>query len=466
MCSVLIQLNRKSPASIRSQIAEAYALAIRDGRLTAGSTLPSVRALSGRLGVSPLTVAAAYRELCLAGLARALPRSGFRVSAGLASVGGARAQFALNRLEPDLRIHPVAECAQLIAELASADPGIGAYADFQGDRGLREAIAEFDRDAGIASDPEAGLLITSGAQQALSLYARSLAKDACVAVEDPCYPGARLAFTGAGARLVAVRMGDDGPDDPSLAMMAVPGRVAAFYCCPTYANPSGRSWSEAARRRLMAAAQQGGFVVVEDDFMGDLDYLGEAPTRLAALARDYPGVRVLRIRTFSKTLLPALRLAGVAGEPELIARLLALKVSDDLGCSAFLQRALAEFIRRGRYREHLERVRPRYREVRTALRSALSELDCGLDFDDPAAGFCLLGHLAPGVGVSCFVAECASRGLSISPGSDYWIDPSAGEGRFRISFGQLALDEIAPVVALLATAAAAASDSTVNRSLL
>lgn len=472
MNSVMVQIDRESPLTLREQIVAAYARAIVDGRLESGVALPSVRALAGRLGVSPLTVAGAYRQLCADGLAVSLPRSGFRVGGGAPAAGTTvpRKRFDLDRLEPDLRLHPVAECARLIGEVAASDSGLGAYGDFRGDPLLRQAIAEFDSDseagAGVVCDAEDGLLITSGAQQAISLFARSLERGACVAVDDPCYPGARLAFAVAGARLRGVRIGDDGPDDESLRALEVPGAVAACYCCPTYANPSGRSWSEAARHRLLAAAQKGGFVVVEDDYLGDLDYLGEAPSCLAALARAYPGVRVVRIRTFSKSLLPALRLAGVAADAELIARLRVLKIGDDLGCSALLQRALAEFIRRGRYRQHLERVRPRYREARAALRMALAAGVDGLAFDDPPAGFCLLGRVDAALDFDRFVGECARLGVAVTPGGDYWIDPRAGAGLFRIAFAALAPAEMPLVVELLAQAASTAGKRPLDRSLL
>ena len=140
MISVIVQIDRSAALPVRAQIAEAYAQAILDGRLPPGAVLPSVRGLSGRLGVSPVTVASAYRELCERGLATALPRSGYRV-AGVARRPEVRRMFQLNRIEPDLRIHPVADCARLIAELATDDPGIGGYAEYRGEAALREAIA-------------------------------------------------------------------------------------------------------------------------------------------------------------------------------------------------------------------------------------------------------------------------------------------------------------------------------------
>jgi len=463
MISVPIQIDHAAEIPVRAQISGAYALAIRAGDLPAGAQLPSVRALSSRLGVSPATVVAAYRELCTSGLVTASPRSAFRVAGGgkRGTIGTQeRKEWQLNRIEPDLRIHPVAEFARLLFELASSDCSIGGYEEYRGHTGLREAIADLDRDIGIDSDPATGLLVTSGAQQALTLIARALrdlGPDMPVAIEDPCYPGARMAFANAGARIVPVYMTNDGPDPDSLQRLAVPGAIAAFYCCPTYCNPTGRTWSEAARQRVMQAASDGGFLLIEDDYLGDLDYLHETPTRLAALAPRFPKARVTRIRTFSKCLLPALRLASVSGEATFINRLLSLKVADDLCCSAFLQRALARFIRQGAYQRHLERVRPRYRQTRESLRAALGSLKASVTFDDPPAGLCLLGRVGGDIDPNRFVSECEKVGLLISPGSDYWHRPSDGADRFRIGFGSLAPDEIPAVIAAIEQAATAST---------
>jgi GntR family transcriptional regulator/MocR family aminotransferase len=476
MSSVIVQIDHESDTPIRSQISRVYAKAIRDGVYKPGAPLPSIRALATRLGVSPATIVAAYRELCDAGLANASPRSSFRVTGASASgalinggstitgayapeLGSGRGIFALNRIEPDLRIHPAREFAAIIAAVAAADCSIGGYEEYRGYPPLREAIAAFDRERGIDADPVNGMLITSGAQQAIQLVARSLPSGAAVAVEDPCYPGARLAFSGVGARLVPVRASDDGLDGQSLAAIAAPGAVTALYCCPTYGNPSGKSWSTASRLRVLEASRSGGFLVLEDDYLGDLDYLDERLPRLSTLASRVPGARVLRIRTFSKCLLPALRLASVTGEPALVARLLALKVADDLGCSAFIQRALARFIADGHYQSHLERVRPRYRSTREAFRAALARPIEGLEFDDPPAGLSLLARLSGSVDADRFAAECAREGALVSPGEDYWVDRASGVSFLRICFGSLSPDEVAPAVDTLRRAAAAARDA-------
>jgi GntR family transcriptional regulator/MocR family aminotransferase len=477
MGSVSIQVNHKSSTPIRTQIANAYAESIKEGRLKPGTRLPSIRALATRLKVSPATIVAAYRELSDGGFAIASPRSAFCVAGNQNAAPGIRARLPLGRIEPDLRIHPVEEFMKTLGTLAAEDLSIGGYEDYRGFAALRELLADMDRRDGILSEPGNGMIITSGAQQAIALAARSFGAGSRIAVEDPCYPGARVAFRNAGCELVPVRTTNDGPDPEALKRIASSGSVAAFYCCPTYGNPQGWTWSAEARLRVLEAAKAGGFAILEDDYLGDLDYLGEKPKRLAAHAADFPGVRVIRIRTFSKCLLPALRLAEVAGNSEFIAKMLAQKVSDDIGSSAIMQRGLARFIAEGRYDAHLVRVRPRYRAAREALRSAFSDrsiIGRDLRFDDPPAGLCLLGYLSEGIELKRFAAECEKDGVSIGLGNEYWLDGWAGRGEgraaggdsFRIGFGSLSPEEVLRAAAVFRKAAARAKENAVDYDLI
>ena len=481
MGSVSIQVNHKSSTPIRTQIAEAYAQSIKEGKLKPGTRLPSIRALAARLKVSPATVVAAYRELSAGGFAFSSPRSAFCVAGNQSGSAGIRAQLPLGRIEPDLRIHPVEEFMKILAPLAVEDLSIGGYEDYRGFAGLRDLLADMDRRDGILSEPGNGMIITSGAQQAIALAARSLGAGARVAVEDPCYPGARVAFRNAGCELVPVSTTNDGPDPDALKRIAAPGSVAAFYCCPTYGNPRGWTWSAESRLRVLEAAKTGGFAILEDDFLGDLDYLGEKPKRLASLAAHFTGVRVIRIRTFSKCLLPALRLAEVSGECDFIAKMLAQKVSDDIGSSAIMQRGLARFIADGRYDAHLVRVRPRYRAAREALRSAFTDrsiIGGDLRFDDPPAGLCLLGYLPKGVELKRFADECAKDGVSIGLGNEYWLDgwtgrsadrvadSTAGCDSFRIGFGSLSPEEVFRAATVLRNAAARAKENAFDYTLI
>ncbi|MFA6505992.1 MAG: PLP-dependent aminotransferase family protein [Treponemataceae bacterium] len=436
----MIQIDKNSDVPLHEQIADTIEAAVRDGSLRAERNLPSVRALAERLNVSPATVSAAYRDLIERRIVEAHARSGHRIAVIQKSAAGKRALLPLHRIEPRLELHPVAEFGELVAEEARRSIDTGGYEDYRGYAPLREQLGRLNENDGISADAENGILISNGAQHAIALAARTFAAGGRVAIEDPVYPGARLAFSGAGALLSAIPMTDDGPTVGALEAAAKAEGIDLFYCCPTYGNPSGRSWSIETRKRVIGLARKYGFLVLEDDYLRDLDYLGEKLPPLATLAKG-TNAKVLHVRTFSKCLLPALRMAGISAAPDLIDRLLAIKTADDVCGSAFLQRPLARYLEAGRYKRHLERVRPAYTEIRRAIRERAKKAKNGLRFENPDAGLCLLATLPEGVDAELFAEACRKEGTLVSPGNAYWAKPSDGSKRFRIGFGSIRVDE-------------------------
>ncbi len=452
--SVLIQIDRDATVPLHQQISASIERGVDSGSFRIDRNLPSVRALSTRLGVSPATVTAAYRTLLDRGVVEARPRSGYRVvsqgskSHALAGVSvqteAGRPRLPFHRIEPNLAMHPVAEVGHILAQVATEAPESGGYEDYRGYLPLREILSERFTADGVLGARVDGMLITGGAQHAISLCARALRARSSgsapiVAVEDPVYPGARLAFEYAGAQVIPIPMTEDGPDLAKLD--ALGSRIDLFYCCPTYGNPTGRSWSVSSRERVLRLAAHHSFAIFEDDYLGDLDYLDE---KLPRLASDFPrtGATIIYVRTYSKCLLPALRLAGVVAPPEFLGPLFTAKMTDDICGSAFLQRSAARFLEGAAYDEHLTRVRPYYRSVREALRARARIPSSGIAYDDPPAGLCLMAKLPAGIDEERFAEACAAEGVLISPGSAYWADPSRGLHLFRIGFGGITLTEI------------------------
>jgi DNA-binding transcriptional MocR family regulator len=428
--SIQIRLNRDVSQPLHEQISNAMEESIRAGAFH-GKRLPSVRSLAKRLQVSPSTITAAYRTLVSRHLAEAAPRSAF-VVATKTKAREVPGILSMDKIQPNLKRHPVAEFGRIIAKIAAHDETVGGYENFRGDRRLRELLAELNSEASISADPNMDLFITAGCQQAITLVAQIMGPGAKIAFEDPTYNGATLAFRQAGAILIAIPAKDEGPD--LKALEAASQSIDLFYCCPTYGNPTGRSWSPKIRERIAALAARKGFALFEDDFLGDLDYLDEKFPRLKALA---PKANIIHVRTFSKCLLPALRIAAVTADPHTIDLLLKRRMSLDVTGSPFLQRALALFIERGAYREHLKQVRPFYKSIRKALRQELGTTNSGIRYGNPPAGLSLLAELPEGLDAVRFAAECEHLGVSISPANDYFLNPQLGASFFRICFGAI-----------------------------
>ena len=235
----------------------------------------------------------------------------------------------------------------------------------QGYYHLREAITHHIALTRAVSCQPQDLLVTSGAQQAFDLLARILVRpgDTLVAVENPGYPPLRVCFAAAGARIVPVRVDEEG-----LVVEDLPPGVGIICVCPSHQFPLGVTMSRRRREALVAYARRHDAVIVEDDYDGEFRY-GEP---LSALHSADTADLVFYVGTFSKCMFEALRLGYVAAPPWAMPSLVAAKNSTDWHSPSPLQMGTGGFIAAGHLRRHVRRMRSIYAERREALTSILN----------------------------------------------------------------------------------------------
>jgi DNA-binding transcriptional MocR family regulator len=324
---------------------------------------------------------------------------------------------------PDLLPHDALR-ASLDAVLSDAR-ALG-YAPTQGVPALRAAVARDLVASGMAVD-ESDVVITSGSQQALDVLLRVLVDpgDAFL-VEPATYPAVLHLLAFAGARLEDVRV-----DEHGVVVDELPKglRAKGLYLMPGFHNPTGVRTSGARREALVAWSRETGTPVVEDDYDADLDLDDDPPLpRLRALDAE-----VCHVGTYSKKLVPALRLGYLVCPAPVRARVLQVKAALDVGTSALLQHALADLLARGVLREHLARVRAAYRARRDALETALREaLPPEVTWRRPRRGLFLWIPL-PGASPERLFEECRRRGVLVRPSPLFAVGESSAPG-LRLAF--------------------------------
>src|SRR5436305_4045991 len=162
------------------------------------------------------------------------------------------------------------------------------------------------------------------------------------------------------------------------------------------------------RRAILRLAQEHDLIVIEDDPYGFLALDGRADAPLKS--EDEEG-RVVYIASFSKVLAPALRLGAVAASPQLLPRLAGAKQSADLVCSTVMQRALADYLRRGHFGPHIERVRDCYTERRDVMLASLEHSMPDCVWSRPAGGLSLWVTLPEVVSEREVVREALGAGV-------------------------------------------------------
>ncbi len=471
---------------LHGQIYRSIRAAILDGRVAAGTRLPPTRVLARELGLSRNTVLSAFEPLRAEGYVVSRVGSGTFVApqvearpahTGSRSASPRRVEAATTPLPlsrygaalaadpprrdhdalaarpplpfdfrpcvPDLARLPDEAWRRALTRTASYLPSDAwDYGDPAGVPELREAIAGYlGRARGIRCDASE-ILIVGGVAQALDLASRVfIDRGDAVLVEDPHYLGARRVFASAGARLVGAPVDSEGID-----LSALPGSAKATarlaYVTPSHQFPTGAVMSLARRLELLRWANEQGAFVLEDDYDSEFRYAGRAIEALKSL--DEQG-HVLYVGTFSKTLLPGLRLAFLVLPPRLVELFRSAKWLADWASPVFEQHALARFLEAGDFERHLRRARTLYARGRAALVAAIERELAPYSplYTDHQAGLHLLVRF-PELAARehrALVEAGLRRGVGLYPAAPCYL--AEGPGALELTLGFARLDEAA-----------------------
>jgi GntR family transcriptional regulator/MocR family aminotransferase len=265
------------------------------------------------------------------------------------------ARFDFRSGVPDASLFPHETWRRLMArQLRSEATAATVYGSPAGDRRLREAIA---RHIGVSRGVETtadDVIVTNGTQQALDVIARVLLLPGDhVAVEDPGYAPTRWALEALGARVRGVAVDRGGLD-----VDALPKQARAVYVTPSHQYPLGVSMTLARRLALLAWADRHNAAIIEDDYDSEFRFGGRPIEPLRML--DTTG-RVIYVGSFSKTMLPTLRLGFIVTPPSLREAVHKAKFVTDWHTPTTIQAVLARFIEGGGFARHIRRVREVYR---------------------------------------------------------------------------------------------------------
>ena len=464
-----IELDRRQGLS--RQLYQALRMRVLDGRLASGTRLPASRDLAAALAVSRNSVVRAYAQLYAEGFIEGrvgdgtyvaqLPQNGLPAkklstnpSTGLSTglpTGLSTKQAetpgilsskvihnaALERMQkhhlpsppsgpprafrvgvPAFDLFPFEVWAKLNAAFwRKPDLQQLCYGAPEGDARLRGLIAAYLRSSRGMQCSAEQIVITSGAQQGISLCAQLLVEPGDgVAVENPGYRAAGHAFAVAGARLHGVAVDSEGIDCAELARVT-DCRLA--YVTPSHQYPTGVVMSLARRLELLAWAERTQGWIVEDDYDGEYRYSGAPLAPLAALDR---GGRVLYVGTFGKVAFPALRLGYLVLPLGLVEAFSRRRAVDVRHSEVSTQAVMAEFMAAGHFQRHIRRMR------RAAL-SRRNTLLSGWPADIPGVGE--LPAIAAGLHMTVPVESVArerelielasSVDVEINGLSSYWL---------------------------------------------
>ena len=457
------------------QVFETIRLAIIDGRLGGGKRLPATRALSEQMGVSRNTVTTAYELLQAEGYIAAKQGSGYFVREDfpvavadrptkelpvkpdsnqqqLLSVRGQAMAYMPPKLfsrgdkpifapgVPDASHFPRQQWQRCVQRSARAADYLSAqYADPAGYWPLRQALCDYLKNyRGVDAVPEQ-ILVLSGSQASLDICARMLLDPGdAVALENPGYFGAKDAFAAAAAEIAPIAVDGDGLSVEDLLQQFAKRPFKLVYTTPSCQFPSGVTLSLARRLALLDWAEKNNGYVIEDDYDSEYRYQGRPLSSMRGLA---PG-RVLYLGTFSKVMMPSIRL-GYLVLPKGMAEPFSLALlRSGQQASLLAQAAMTLFINEGYFVSHLRRMRRCYAEKQQAfVKLAHRHLSRWLRVEPQPSGMQLACYYRQAVDEAALFAEAEKVGLSLTSLSLFDLASDGRKGLF-IGFTAVPLAEM------------------------
>ncbi|EFM12048.1 transcriptional regulator, GntR family with aminotransferase domain [Paenibacillus curdlanolyticus YK9] len=469
-----------------------------EGRIVAGTKLPSVRELAQRLRISRTPVALAYDQLQAEGYVRTRPRSGIFAEAlpeaaesasGMRGAGQKRREgrdhdqpitassevsSGGNRLiDPvidfgvgaiDWSRFPAAAWRKWMNECLHLDNGrLYQHGELQGERELREEIAAYlHRTRGVRCTPES-IVVGAGTYHSLDLALMLIYdedSEKLIASEAAVNEGVQRLFERHRLQVQPFVLEADGINVDEL-RNSCPSSARAAYVTPSHQYPLGMTLAVAKRLKLLQWAADTGAYIIENDYDGEFRYAGRPIPALQGL--DEQG-SVVYIGTFSQAVTPSFRLSYAVLPPALLARFQERRHSYDQFASTVFQHAMRLFMSSGGFGRHMRTMRALYQRKRdTALHTIRSifqvepEEGSGgkVQVIGEQSGLHMLIRLHNGLSEQEMIARAAAAGVSVYPISGYWLQASDAQdysSTVLIGFGGLTEEAIREGIARLAIA--------------
>ena len=430
---MIVPFDSQSESPLYEQIYQYIKNEIRQGKLEAGSRLPSTRILARNLRLSRSTTQMAYDQLLSEGYIEALPCKGYfvckieelvevRQKGGGSFVepgdtGKDRYEVDFSPRGIDLDSFPFNTWRKISRNtLVDDNKEMFAAGDPQGERALRTAIGDYLHSArGVDCRPEQ-ILIGAGSEYLLMLLSQILGNGRKIAMENPTYKQAYRVLKGEGYPVIPVDMDRYGMDVQRLSRSS----ADVAYVMPSHQYPTGIVMPVKRRQELLAWAYSGADrYLIEDDYDSEFRYKG----------------------TFSKSIAPAIRV-GFMVLPEHLLEAYRERAGFYLSTvSRIDQNILYQFITQGYYERHLNRMRALYKGKHDALMAGLKELEDRFLIRGEYAGLHVLLTHRQGEAEESLVARAAELGVKVYGISGCFIQPEEKLFDSTVMLGYASLSE-------------------------
>lgn len=442
-----IRINKDAPEHLYIQLFKCMRTLIFNAVLSPHEKLPPIRKMSDYLNVNNVTVVNAYKLLEEEYLVYKKVGSGTFVAPVSDEAQDVEIpantpiyHYDFSISSPTADLFPVDDFKLVLNEVLERDKGFAfGYQESKGFLPLRHSLCQYLENHGIKASSES-LQVISGAQQGIDLVSKAvLDYGDTVIVESPTYTGAIASFKLKGANIVEVPLGEDGIDLELLEQAIKRHKAKLIYLMPNSQNPTGISYSEDKKIGLLNLAKDYNLWILEDDYSTDLCYDEVKPKALMAYQMND---KIIHIKSFSKVLMPGLRLGFMIVPDSLTDAISMAKHSADISTSGLIQRAFDLYIRKGFWDRQMKVMNEIFKMRFTAMKSAL-EVHCPkeVSYFIPSGGYNFWLTLPQGYSADELAWRLSDLGIAIVPGSVFFHTQIKSPS-FRLSIAGVEAEDI------------------------
>ena len=373
-----IIINKKDKTPLYRQIYMSVRKSIETGSLKKGTKLPSIRRLSTDLDVSKSTVNGAYEQLCAEGYISNRPRSGYYVEAQFSGTPSKSDKMSSNINKTkryyeydfssksiDDGIININEWKKYVKEVLNQNYLLTSYGEEQGEEILRNALQKYSLGTRSVNTSYENIIVGAGTQTLLHILCSLLGNNKKIALADYSYIQSEYVFNSHGYDIKYFRCDKYGACIDSLEEI----KPDIILINPNFTVNSNITMPVTRRLEIIKWAKENNVLIIEDDYNGELRY----STHPMPCVQNYDTENTVYLGSFSKILLPSVRISYMVLPPHLAATY--QEKLDFYACtvSNFEQYALAAFIEEGYFEKHLNRMRLYYTKQREAVLSVLKE---------------------------------------------------------------------------------------------
>ena len=441
-----IMTDKASALPLYRQIYRSVREAIENGSMKMNSRLPSIRGLSETLGVSKTTVIAAYDQLCAEGYIVNRPQKGYFVAADFqnspapieaknynSNIENKHYEYDFSTKSIDEAIIKFSVWRKEVKDIINRSYLLTSYGDVQGEEALRNALQKYALGTRSVNARAENIVVGAGTQAILSLLCSLLGGGKRVAVQEKSFVQAEYVLRSFGNEIHYFESDADGVTIDSLNRI----QPQVVLINPNYAGTDGKTMPVSRRLEIIEWADKNNSLIIEDDYNGELRYSSHP----MPCVQNYGTEQTVYIGSFSKVLLPSVRISYMVLPEPLIQKYNTVKELLNQTASKTEQLALASYIQSGKIDAHIRKARRIYLEKSRVMHESLKRHfpDSRLIFNETAMYFGIFLHSA--VDRRAIDAELSRNSVRLMP-------QHHADNAFGVSFSGIPILKIDEGIAL------------------